>query len=129
MASWPTVQNRGLCPTRTTLSRLWWRIPARAKRTTRPFVPNAWVAIGTDGTITLTCRKAGTNPLEYIIYKLTDCIFTSVSTGGSGGEDRLTVNFTINFGAFDIKYVEQDPKGGKASEVTFAYDIAANADA
>ncbi|MCB2136394.1 MAG: type VI secretion system tube protein Hcp [Rhodobacteraceae bacterium] len=81
------------------------------------------------GTITLTCRKAGTNPLEYIIYKLTDCIFTSVSTGGSGGEDRLTVNFTINFGAFDIKYVEQDPKGGKASEVTFAYDIAANADA
>jgi CO/xanthine dehydrogenase Mo-binding subunit len=30
---------------------------ARAKRTVRPFVPNAWVAIGSDGTITLTCSR------------------------------------------------------------------------
>ncbi|MCF7699892.1 Hcp family type VI secretion system effector [Loktanella sp. M215] len=78
------------------------------------------------GEITLVCRKAGDKPLEYINYILKDCIITSVSTGGSGGEDRLTVNFSINFGAFDIKYVEQDKKGGTASEVPFAFDIAAN---
>jgi len=76
--------------------------------------------------ITLTCRKAGDKPLEYITYVLDDCIITSVSTGGSDGEDRLTVNFSINFGAFEIKYVEQDAKGGKASEVEFKYDIAAS---
>ncbi|WP_226778946.1 Hcp family type VI secretion system effector [Oceaniglobus trochenteri] len=77
-------------------------------------------------TITMTCRKAGDSPLEYIIYKLSDCIITSVSTGGSGGEDRLTVNFSINFGAFDILYKEQDKKGGEASQVPFKFDIAAN---
>ena len=75
-------------------------------------------------TITLVCRKAGDNPLEYITYVLTDCIITSVSTGGSGGEDRLTVNFSINFGSFDIKYVIQDAKGGSAGEVPFKFDIA-----
>lgn len=77
-------------------------------------------------TITLTCRKAGDTPLEYIIYTLTDCIITSVSTGGSGGEDRLTVNFSINFGAFEVKYQEQNKKGGaEGATKDFKYDIAA----
>ena len=47
---------------------------------------------------TLTVRKAGgAEPLEYIIIKLEDIIVSSVSTGGSGGEDRLTENVTLNF--------------------------------
>ncbi|WP_102107690.1 Hcp family type VI secretion system effector [Oceaniglobus roseus] len=74
--------------------------------------------------ITLTCRKAGDTPLEYITYTLSDCIITSVSTGGSGGEDRLTVNFSINFGAFDVLYKEQDKKGAEKGQVQFKYDIA-----
>lgn len=78
--------------------------------------------------ITLTCRKAGDNPLEYITYTLEDCIITSVSTGGSGGEDRLTVNFSINFGAFSVLYKEQDKKGAEASQTQFGYDIAASED-
>ena len=78
------------------------------------------------GTITLTCRKSGDVPLEYIIYKLIDCIITSVSTGGSGGEDRLTANFSINFGAFDIKYQPQSNKGGaEGATIDHIYDIAA----
>jgi type VI secretion system secreted protein Hcp len=77
----------------------------------------------------LTVRKAGTKPLEYIVYTMEDAIITSVSTGGSGGEDRLTVNFTINFSKLDIMYREQDDKGGKANEIVFKYDIGANADA
>lgn len=78
--------------------------------------------------ITLTCRKAGGSPLEYIIYTLEDCLITSVSTGGSGGEDRLTVNFSINFGAFNVLYKEQDKKGAEAGQVAFGYDIAASED-
>ncbi|MDO9524575.1 MAG: type VI secretion system tube protein Hcp [Gemmobacter sp.] len=78
------------------------------------------------GEIILTCRKAGDSPLEYIIYTLKDCIISSVSTGGSGGEDRLTVNFTINFGEFRVMYKEQDKKGAEAAQVEFSYDIAAN---
>src|SRR5574342_1218817 len=46
---------------------------------------------------TLTVRKAGENPLEYLIIKMTDLIISSCSTGGSGGEDRLTENVTLNF--------------------------------
>lgn len=75
---------------------------------------------------TLTCRKAGDKPLEYIIITMEDCIVTSVSLGGSGGEDRLTVNVSLNFAKFNLKYVEQNATGGKASEPEFAYDIAAS---
>ena len=75
--------------------------------------------------ITLVNMKAGDKPLEYIILTLENCIITSISTGGSGGEDRLTVSFSINFEKFDIKYVEQDEKGGVKSEVPFKYDIGA----
>lgn len=74
----------------------------------------------------LTCRKAGGTPMEYIIMTMEDCIITSVSTGGSGGEDRLTINASINFAKFTIKYVEQDDKGAKKSEPEFTYDIAAS---
>src|SRR6266508_4609493 len=48
-------------------------------------------------TATLVVRKAGGTQLEYIKLLLTDLIVTSVSTGGSGGEDRLTENITLNF--------------------------------
>ncbi len=75
--------------------------------------------------ITLVCRKAGDSPLEYITYVLEDCIITSVSTGGSGGEDRLTVNFSINFGAFKLAYQPQNKKGAKeGAEVKHDFDIA-----
>lgn len=37
----------------------------------------------------LVVRKAGEQPLEYLIITMTDVMVTAVSTGGSGGEDRL----------------------------------------
>ena len=46
---------------------------------------------------TLVVRKAGENPVEYIKIKMEEVLITSVSTGGSGGEDRLTENVTLNF--------------------------------
>jgi type VI secretion system secreted protein Hcp len=68
---------------------------------------------------TLIVRKAGGDPLEYITIVMTDCMITSLSTGGSGGEDRLTENVTINFGAVKLTYKEQTEKGvaGKAPSV------------
>ena len=41
-------------------------------------------------TAVLTVRKAGEKPLEYVTIKLQEVLITSVETGGSGGEDRLT---------------------------------------
>lgn len=77
------------------------------------------------GEATLTLRKAGGEALPYLVIKLTDLIVTSVSTGGSNGEEQQTVNVTLNFASFEVKYQAQDKKGGKqGGEVTVKYDIA-----
>ncbi len=77
--------------------------------------------------IVLTVRKAGTNPLEYLIITMKKCMVTSYSTGGSGGEDRLTENITLNFENFEMKNVPQKEDGSADSPVMFGWDIAANA--
>ncbi|MCG5056056.1 MAG: type VI secretion system tube protein Hcp [Myxococcales bacterium] len=74
----------------------------------------------------LTVRKAGDKPLEYIKITLSDLIVTSVSTGGSGGEDRLTENVTLNFGKFKFEYTPQKADGSGAGAIPVAYNIAQN---
>ena len=77
---------------------------------------------------TLIVRKAGGSPVEYIVIKMTEVIVTSLSTGGSGGEDRLTENVTLNFAKFEYKYQEQDEKGAKKGGTKdYTFDIAENA--
>ena len=56
-------------------------------------------------------RKAGEKPVEYIKIKMEEVLITSISTGGSGGEDRLTENVTLNFAKVSLDYVPQDDKG------------------
>src|SRR5262245_29998529 len=53
---------------------------------------------------TLTVRKAGEKPLEYLKYELENILVSSVSAGGSGGEERLTENVTLNFGVVKLAY-------------------------
>src|ERR1700712_1848007 len=57
-------------------------------------------------TATLVVRKAGESPLEYLTITMTELIITSISTGGSGGEDRLTENVTLNFAKVKVDYKE-----------------------
>lgn len=75
----------------------------------------------------LIIRKAGKEPLEYMKIKMKKVLITSVSTGGSGGEDRLTENVTLNFAQVDYLYKEQKPDGSGGVEKTFKWDIAGNA--
>jgi type VI secretion system secreted protein Hcp len=74
----------------------------------------------------LTVRKAGDKPLEYVKITMTDALVTSVSTGGSGGEDRLTENVTLNFAKFKYEYTPQKATGAGDATVDFGFDIAAN---
>src|SRR5471032_257545 len=67
------------------------------------------------GSALLTVRKAGEKPLEYLKITMTEVLITSVSTGGSGGEDRLTENVTLNFAAVKVDYVEQAKGGTKGA--------------
>jgi type VI secretion system secreted protein Hcp len=75
----------------------------------------------------LVVRKAGgDNPVEYIKLKLTEVLVTSISTGGSGGEDRLTENVTLNFAKFNLDFTPQDKKGAAGTAIPAGWDIAAN---
>ena len=77
-------------------------------------------------TVTLTVRKAGTNPLEYIKITLSQVLINSYSTGGSGGEDRLTESVSLNFAKFKVEYTPQKKDGTGDATLTTVWDIAAN---
>jgi type VI secretion system secreted protein Hcp len=74
----------------------------------------------------LTVRKAGTTPLEYITIDMAQVMITSVSSGGSGGEDRLTENISLNFAKVELNYVPQKADGSGDAAKPFGWDIAAN---
>lgn len=75
---------------------------------------------------TLVVRKAGGSAsLEYITVEMEKVIVTSISAGGSGGEDRLTENVTLNFADFKYTYKQQTEKGASGAAPTFGWQIAA----
>jgi type VI secretion system secreted protein Hcp len=71
-------------------------------------------------------RKAGDKPLEYLVIKLEQILVSSVSTGGSGGEERLTENVSLNFAKVALEYKIQDKTGAGKDGGTFTWDIAKN---
>jgi type VI secretion system secreted protein Hcp len=75
---------------------------------------------------TLVVRKAGEQPLEYLKVEMDEVMVTAVTTGGSGGEDRLTENVTLNFAKVKVDYAEQTEKGGKGATPKMGWDVAAN---
>jgi type VI secretion system secreted protein Hcp len=77
-------------------------------------------------TAVLTVRKSGKKPLEYVVITMSNVLVTSVSTGGSGGEDRLTENVTFNFEQVEVKYTEQTAGGDPGAVKEFKWNIGAN---
>jgi type VI secretion system secreted protein Hcp len=74
----------------------------------------------------LTVRKAGETPLEYIKITMKEVLISSLSTGGSGGEDRITENVTLNFAEFKVEYTPQKPDGSGDAAIEAAWNIAKN---
>lgn len=60
---------------------------------------------------TLVVRKAGAVPLDYLKITFKGVSVTSVSTGGSGGEDRLTENVTLGFDSAVYQYTPVTDSG------------------
>jgi len=75
---------------------------------------------------TITVRKAGDKPVEYLIITMTDVIVTSISTGGSGGEDRLTENVSLNFAKVEVQYTPQTKDGSAGASVETGFNIEEN---
>lgn len=69
----------------------------------------------------LVVRKSGyageMSSLEYIVIEFNDVRITSLSTGGSEGEDRLTENVTFNFSNATYTYTTQTEQGGKGNQI------------
>jgi len=74
----------------------------------------------------LLVRKAGEGQQKYIEITMEEVIVTSLSTGGSGGQDRLTENVTLNFSKVKFQYFKQNSKGAMEPTGEFSYDIAKN---
>lgn len=74
----------------------------------------------------LIVRKAGEGQKAYINITMTEVMVTSLSTGGSGGEDRLTENVTLNFASVKVEYFKQDGKGVMSKGAGFGWDIQGN---
>ena len=71
-------------------------------------------------------RKAGEGQNKYLHFKLEEVLVTSLSTGGSGGEDRLTENVTLNFAKVKLTYKEQAAKGAQAKAPSVSWNIQEN---
>ena len=90
--------------------------------------PHLMVAISNGSVnpeIKLTVRRPGAEPLDYIVITMKDVMVTSLSTGGSGGEDRLTESVSFNFAKVEYKYIP-DSEGPGSSPVEFKFNIAQN---
>ncbi len=77
-------------------------------------------------TATLTCRKAGGSPLEYIVITLTQAIITSVSPSGDRGSDVLTETVTLNFTSYTYTYTPQKPDGSGDAALTKGFNMGSN---
>ena len=62
----------------------------------------------------------------YYTLRIENILVSSVSTGGSGGEDRLTENVSLNFSKVQWCYSEQNPDGSFESPICGDWDIELN---
>ena len=59
---------------------------------------------------------------DYFMIHMTNVMVTSIGTGGSGGEDRLTENVTLNFAEVKVEYKPQGSKSSDGVEHTFIWN-------
>jgi len=74
---------------------------------------------------TLTLRKAGDTPLNYLVITLENVLISGVSMGGGQGQERLSEDVKLNFSKFSYSYQPQDATGAKSGgAITTNFDIA-----
>ncbi len=77
-------------------------------------------------TATLTLRKAGAKPRDFMVITLEKVTITSDSQGGSGGEDRPTQNFTLGFSRISYSYAVVSTTGEPLPPVLAGFDFGTN---
>jgi type VI secretion system secreted protein Hcp len=74
----------------------------------------------------LTVRKAGEEPIDYMVITLSPVLVTSVSAGGEGGMERLTEVVTLNFAKVKFSYFPQKEDGSADASIDFTWNIETN---
>lgn len=81
----------------------------------------------TDGT--LSTRKAGTAGKagsDFLLFKMTDVIVTSVNVAASADTDRPTESITLGFGKFEFDYQPTKADGSLGPAGSVGWDIVTN---
>jgi type VI secretion system secreted protein Hcp len=78
------------------------------------------------GTMQVTIRKAGGEPLEYLVYKFSEVMVSSYQAGGSSGGDLPVETVSFNYSKVEISYVPQDKTGKGMSPVGTGWDFSSN---
>ncbi len=91
--------------------------------------PNLFIGCATGkhfGTATVTVRRAGEKPQEYLTYKLTEVYISSISTSGHEGGGIAQESVSLNFSKVEITYTPQNADGSPGAKNTKSYDVKAN---
>lgn len=72
---------------------------------------------------TLTVRKAGKTPQEFMLIKLKDVIITHVAPSGSAGEGGMSETVSLQFANVDLEYKPQKADGSLDAGIHFKYDL------
>jgi type VI secretion system secreted protein Hcp len=91
--------------------------------------PNLFVACATGKhfpTATLTVRKAGEHPHEYLIYKMTNVLISHYSSKSHGTGEIAAESIALNFSKIEMTYTLQNKDGTAGAKVVKTYDVAAN---
>jgi type VI secretion system secreted protein Hcp len=77
-------------------------------------------------TATVTVRKAGEKPHEYLVYKLTEVLVSSFQTSGHGGGGIAQESLSLNFSKIEMAYAPQNADGTPGAKIVKTYDIQKN---
>lgn len=85
------------------------------------------VAAGTHFTnVVFTARQASANPFVFFTLKFDNVLLTSFATGGSGGEDRFTLNESLQpLDKITMTYTPQKADGTAGTPLVASWDLQA----
>lgn len=74
--------------------------------------------------VTMTGRKAGDNPQDYLKITLSDVLIVSYQQSGAGGTGMVPIDQVLcNFSRIDIEYRAMNPDGSLGGPVTASFDL------
>jgi type VI secretion system secreted protein Hcp len=75
---------------------------------------------------TITVRKAGGDPKDYLVITLTPCIVSSYNISGHDGGGMPSESFSLNYDKIEFDYKTQDDKGQLGASIKKVYEVSKN---